>query len=431
MSFFIDVTEVMGLGATTGVQRVVREVTRRSMIQGCAEPHDIVPVVAVGGRLHRLNAAGLHILEPAGSSVRANNAAQTQGPFGQSLARAKSWLRRRAFGIFGMAERLRFERRMLRLIERFADPVPVLPAVGDTLVLIDTFWNGSTVLTAARRARSEGARIVLVIYDLLPIRQPHQVHAQLAHVFPTLMRSALAMADGVLTISQTVTTDVRDYLGHALPEDRIRHFYLGQDFAVLTREQPSPDRLPPAFADAGEHRYLMIGTLEPRRGHAYALDAFERLWAAGGEQRLMLIGKVGWQMDFFLARCQCHPRLGTHLFLIHDAPDDLLADAVKASDAVILTSYFEGFGLPLVEALLMKKPVIASDIPIFREIAGDTPLFFRVGDDSALADAVTLFERDSLPWRTRASAFHWLDWNASATMFFDEMARLALGKREI
>lgn len=404
MPIYVDVTEVAAIGGTTGVQRVVREIARR----GTARDAGILPVLAVGRRLYGLNATGMRLLD-----TPAPGAAPPTG----TGSRIKAALRQHAFALFGLAQSVKFRRRVRALAGQLAGPVPVEPGASDTLILIDTFWNGSSVLRAAAQAQRRGARIVLVIYDLFPIRQRAQVDPQLAHVFPRLLHRAVAMADRVLTISQQVRADVLDYFGPALPPERVRHFYLGQDF-VAPSLQSGPASLPEAFLVPPGRRYLMIGTLEPRRGHAYVLDGFDALWAAGGDQRLLLVGKIGWNMDSFIARCRAHPQLGRRLFLLHDAPDATLAEAVAQSDAVIVASFFEGFGLPLVEALLAKKPVLASDIPIFREIAADTPLFFPPGDADALAGAIRRFEEAPAQWQTRAAAFRWIDWEEATRLFF-------------
>jgi alpha-1,2-rhamnosyltransferase len=415
VALYLDVSELIGMAENSGIQRVVREIARCGTTIGAERGVEVVPVLAIGRRLYRLNDAGRKRLTPGEHTTPAPSLAKR----GKGVATLRNVLRHQAAPLFSMIQKARLKRRLQHIARINADPQAIVPGPSDTLVLADAFWNGSSILDAAAAARTRGANVVLVVYDLIPIRQPHLVDAQLARVFPGLLDKAFRLSCGVVTISQQVTRDVLEHAGSIFSQNQVRHFYLGQNFEIKTEQETSESTLPFEWMTGNTPRYLMIGTIEPRRGHPYVLDAFDRLWAAGGEQRLMLIGKIGWQMDTFMERCAAHSRLGTHLFLLHGASDALLAKAMKTTDAVVMASYQEGFGLPLVEALLAKKPVLASDIAIFREIADETPLFFTVGDPASLANAVTTFERDPAPWRHRATTFQWLDWDQSAAMFID------------
>src|SRR5215204_818827 len=110
----------------------------------------------------------------------------------------------------------------------------------------------------------------------------------------------------------------------------------------------------------------------------------------------------------------------------------LLSYTIAAS-AVIAASVAEGFGLPLVEALMREKPLIASDIPAFREVAGSAPLFFKAGDADSLS--ATIQDYLSTPRVQPTQTQHWLTWDQSANMLMKEISQLkdaetsALGER--
>ena len=128
----------------------------------------------------------------------------------------------------------------------------------------------------------------------------------------------------------------------------------------------------------------MVGTLEPRKGHRIALDAFEALWADGLDVCLVIAGKHGWGVDHLAEAIRTHREFGKRLFW-HERVDDAgLAQLYSDCDGLIAASFAEGFGLPIVEAGYFGKPVIASDIPVFREV-GDGAVerrFFSVGSSS-------------------------------------------------
>ena len=75
--------------------------------------------------------------------------------------------------------------------------------------------------------------------------------------------------------------------------------------------------------------FLMVGTVEPRKGHAQVLDAFERLWAHGGSQKLVIVGKPGWMLDDFVGRLKRHAERGRRLIWIERASDEYLAETLR------------------------------------------------------------------------------------------------------
>ena len=114
---------------------------------------------------------------------------------------------------------------------------------------------------------------------------------------------------------------------------------------------------------------LMVGTLEPRKGHTQALDAFELLWADGVEANLVIIGHEGWHVEDLVSRLTRHRFAGKYLFWLSQADDHVLSLAYK-DRRLLAASEGEGFGLPLIEAARYGLPILARDLPVFREVAG-------------------------------------------------------------
>jgi glycosyltransferase involved in cell wall biosynthesis len=133
---------------------------------------------------------------------------------------------------------------------------------------------------------------------------------------------------------------------------------------------------------------VLVGTVEPRKGHAQALAAFERLWAAGSDAQLLILGRAGWGVDALVGRLREHPQRGRLLHWIEQAADAELAAAYRSASALLAPSLDEGFGLPLAEAAGFGLPVLARDLPVFREVAGDRASYFSGSDPEALAKAV-------------------------------------------
>ena len=165
---------------------------------------------------------------------------------------------------------------------------------------------------------------------------------------------------------------------------------------------------------ADENSFLMVGTIEPRKGHEIVLNTFERLWGKGQDDKLCIIGRPGWNMDSFAERLRSHPEAGKRLLLIENASDELLLDAYQKADALIQASAGEGFGLPLIEAGDYGKPVLCSDIPVFHEIGGENVLYFR-RDPEGLADCIRYFKEhrgtDQIPDSRKISRRTWDDFS--------------------
>lgn len=157
--------------------------------------------------------------------------------------------------------------------------------------------------------------------------------------------------------------------------------------------------------------FLCVGTLEPRKNLDILIDAFEIRWNDGHKDKLILIGREGWLCEELLLRIRRHPERERRLFWFNDVGDTDLALAYRQASALIFPSVVEGFGLPLVEALSQGLPVIASDILVFREIAGNHGRFFPPHDAWALASAIR--EHSSATSNAGASPFRWPTWEES------------------
>lgn len=257
-----------------------------------------------------------------------------------------------------------------------------------------------------RALRDRGVRQYFVVYDLLPILRPDCFRPELVPTFLAWYASIAEVADGVLCISRAVADEFKAWLDQARPE-RLRPlgigwFHLGADLA------PAQD---PSSGDAltgtrlaglvGRPTFLMVGTVEPRKGHAQTLAAFEQLWDQGVEANLLIVGKPGWLVDDLLERLANHSQRGHQLFWFGKADDDLLLEAYRRASALLMASEGEGFGLPLIEAAHYGIPLIARDLPVFREIAGEHAHYFSGYDAGDLADALSawlsLDERGDAP----------------------------------
>jgi glycosyltransferase involved in cell wall biosynthesis len=145
--------------------------------------------------------------------------------------------------------------------------------------------------------------------------------------------------------------------------------------------------------------------VEPRKGYPVVLDALERLWGEGHDFAYVIIGGRGWGMRHFEKRLRRHPEFGHRLFWLQRAGDADLALLYKHARALALASVAEGFGLPIVEVANYGTPVIATDIAVFHEVAGDSARYFALLDVDSLAAQLSaaLVEKPAAPIIDRTS----------------------------
>lgn len=276
------------------------------------------------------------------------------------------------------------------------DGAPIEFAPGDSLVLLDAGWLRTALyVQAVGAARAAGCRIVLGLYDLIPVNQPGFTPFPFVHAFEAWMRAILPLSDAVVAISHAVAADFVAWApGSGVdyrPGLRVGWFTLGADLDKRSTSARSPGVR--ALLASAQRFYLSVGTLEPRKGHAVALDAFERYWAAGGEAAYVVAGRRGYASDALIERIETHAEYGRRLFWFSDAGDLDLVDLYAATAALVYPSIAEGFGLPLVEAAHFGAPVVASDIPVLREVGEGQVEYFRVLDSGDLAAQLAQFDR--------------------------------------
>jgi alpha-1,2-rhamnosyltransferase len=261
--------------------------------------------------------------------------------------------------------------------------------------------------------------IVAVVYDLIPLTHPQFCDENLVRVFDHWFGWVARTADGFVAISQTISEQVRQDVSRRMgPQAGALkwhgYFRLGSD---LDQGQTSGLVRKPVLSmfSQGLPVYLMVSTIEPRKNHVYLVNAFEKIWANGGQVALCIVGKVGWKCAELVHRITQHPELGKRLFMFNDLSDTELERCYQQSRALMFPSFVEGFGLPLVEAMQRGLPAFASDIAVFREVGGEFLAYFDIGDPASLAHSVLAFESSGqFPAQKPVSDWAWPGWKESA-----------------
>lgn len=235
----------------------------------------------------------------------------------------------------------------------------------------------------------------VLVYDLLPVQTPEWFKARTTRNFSRWIRWVAVYADSAICISEFVTVELATWLSDkfrfptgALPTSTI---VLGADIeASAPNNGLPPDAVSLLARLRNTPAVLMVGTLEPRKGHDQTLAAFEQLWEQPGPTPiLVIIGRPGWKTEALQEKLRTHTQVGKRLFWLQNVSDEYLVSIYATCRGVLVASRAEGFGLPLIEAALHGKPVLARDLSVFRELKLAGLTYFNSDTPQGLATAIT------------------------------------------
>jgi alpha-1,2-rhamnosyltransferase len=267
------------------------------------------------------------------------------------------------------------------------------------------------------------------VHDIIPITNPEFFEESLILKFKETMDKIIKLSDFILTTSKSEVDLIQKYLTERLNiNKKLSNFYLGCDFNEDYNfiENSGKIREQVKFfynLNLSANIYLMVGTIEPRKGYGYALEAFENLWQNGFNGILIIVGKIGWQIELLLKKINESIYLNNKLFVFHDASDEELHYLYNHAHVLICASLREGFGLPVIEAMQYGKPVLASDISVFREIGGDYPVYFNPDKDGLIK---AIKGSENLANKKEYKNKYCINWDDSADMLADKIAELIL-----
>ena len=241
--------------------------------------------------------------------------------------------------------------------------------------------------------RRSGVRPIFLVHDLIPITHPEFCRAGEAERHSERMRTVLMTAAGVIANSQATLDALADFAREeSLPNPPSLVAWLGVD--PLPAAQPAAPQERPTF--------VVLGTIEARKNHALLLDIWARLIDRMGDRapRLVIVGQRGWEAEHVFERLENDRKLRGHVVEIDRCTDQELANHLVAARALLFPSFVEGYGLPLVEALELGVPVIASDLPVFREVGGEIPDYLDARRPDAWESAIVDYARWNSAART-------------------------------
>jgi glycosyltransferase involved in cell wall biosynthesis len=250
--------------------------------------------------------------------------------------------------------------------------------------LFNTGHSGLEQAAYPALLKRHGARPLFFVHDLIPITHPEYCRPGERARHARRMDNVLDLAAGVVANSQATLDGLAHYAratGKPMPPAAVA--WLAPGLAM-----------PPAAArPPGPPYFVALGTIEPRKNHILLLQLWRRLVERLGAAapRLLIVGQRGWECENavdLLERCETLRGFVTEVAGCADAE---LAAYLRHAQALLFPSFAEGYGLPLVEALALGVPAIASDLPAFREIAGDVPEYIDPLDGKHWGEAIEEF----------------------------------------
>lgn len=255
--------------------------------------------------------------------------------------------------------------------------------------------------------RASNLRPIHLIHDLIPITHPQFCREGEGERHRLRMRCALESAAGVIANSQHTLDTLGDFAaaeGMPLPPARVAW----PGTPTLPVVQSERDR-----ADT----FVILSTIEGRKNHALLMRVWRRLIEAGAGAhipRLVIVGRRGWEADDVFAQLDSGAYKN---YVVEAGPldDHHLAEVLAGACALLFPSHAEGYGIPLAEALAARVPVIATDLPVFREIGQGVPELLPVDDEEGWMTAIMEYSQPESARRARQlgrlSRFTVPDWS--------------------
>jgi glycosyltransferase involved in cell wall biosynthesis len=262
-----------------------------------------------------------------------------------------------------------------------------LPVGARASLLCNTGHYGLDHRGYAALPRLFGARVIVLVHDLIPITHPQYCRAGERERHVARMRNTLRMARGIIANSRQTLEDLSRFAAAerlALPK------------AIVAPLAPALPGTAPGPRPLEAPYFVILGTIEPRKNHLLLARVWQSLVERLGRAapKLVVIGSRGWHYDEILQRLHGAPLQGSVLERGALTDHEVLT-YLRHAQALLMPSHTEGYGLPVAEALGAGVPVIASELAVFRDIAGDIPDYASPTDEARWTALIEDYARPS------------------------------------
>ncbi len=256
---------------------------------------------------------------------------------------------------------------------------------GDILLVLDAAWDYPSIQQwLGQRKGTSGIAACYLIYDLIPVIAPHTFGPGFAGTYAQYLRQVLTLSDLILTDSQSTARDLTDFAERSkLNAPDLIVIRLGDDVRV-----PKPVPL-----QAIEEPFLLaVGTIEVRKNYLLLYQACKLALEEGVDlPPIIIVGRRGWLADDTVYAIQEDPQTRSRMRIISGVADDQLAWLYEHCMMVVYPSQYEGWGLPIAEALNRGKLCLSSRTSAMPEIAGDLIEYFSPFDARECLDLIVKY----------------------------------------
>ena len=295
----------------------------------------------------------------------------------------------------------------------------------DIIILADSSWR-MNIWKSLYNAKKNKAKIVAVVHDLIPINHKEYVRSCYTKIFNQWLSGLYNLTDDFVCVSESVKNDlIRFYKSKGLNINN-KHFNSFTLGANLKSTEVDSAEISKDIIDLYKKKnsiYLIVSTIEPRKNHDYLLDVFDELWVNGLDIVLCIVGKDIGTSDKTVKKIKKHDQLNKKLFMFNNLNDDEVLYCYKNSKALLLPSIAEGFGLPIVESLSLSLPVLASNIAVFHEIAGESIHYFDITNSADLVLKLEKIEKNELSLKINTIFKKTYSWEDSARELLNKIQK--------
>lgn len=270
-------------------------------------------------------------------------------------------------------------------------------------------------------------RAIYFVHDLIPLTHPEYCRPGEPAKHERRIAAMLGHGAGIIGNSRDTIRELTAFAanrgGLSVPPSLVAPLGIEMPSAPLDLDRPAPSARP---------YFVMLGTIEGRKNHLLALNAWVDMARRLGPAcpQLVIIGRRGWECEQAVDMLERSAAIRDHVIELPRCDDATLMAYMRGARALLFPSFVEGYGLPLVEALACGTPVIASDLAVFHELAGDIPDYLNPIDGLGWLRAVEDYARDESPRRKAQLARlagwappTWEDHFARVDAFLDDLSR--------
>jgi glycosyltransferase involved in cell wall biosynthesis len=248
-------------------------------------------------------------------------------------------------------------------------------------------YPGHTGLENPRLIRwisDSGQRPVYFLHDMIPCTHPEYCRPGMAAIHAQRARHMLTTGHAILVNSQAT----RDVLTRFAQTEQLRQPPIEVAWLASGAPPQHEEMAAPLF---DQPYFIMLGTIEPRKNHLRMLEIWRdwELHENCPRPHLLIIGQRGWECENVLDMLERCTTIQPWVHEIGRCSDVELVHHLRHAQALLMPSFVEGFGIPLIEALACGLPVIASDLGVFREIAGEIPDYLNPSDGIGWRQTIT------------------------------------------